>query len=114
MKRDVQATQARNFQDPNSFVFKDGREWLEGKDWAARKFELLKRCHGRCEHGTEHSGGFVRCINAAEHPHHKVKRSVAHDDRLANLIGLCWFHHYQAHPEKQLMNPRSNRDQLDR
>jgi hypothetical protein len=114
VKRDRELTEAAHFLDSDSFVFKDGREWLVGKDWEARKFELWKRCGGRCEwvmeiERTRLPNGptfrdTIRCSALAEHPHHILKKSVAHDDRLANLQGLCFLHHQAAHPEKQLMS----------
>lgn len=96
-KADRQLTKAKRFKDPRSFVFKDQREWLYGKDWTARKAELLDRCQGICEEVPDK----VRCGRDAAHPHHIVKKSVAHDDRLSNLMGICEEDHRRRHPEKQ-------------
>ena len=93
-KADLERTAARKFKDPDSFVFKDGREFLRGDDWEDRKFELLTRARGICEH---ESG----CRREGEHPHHRIKRSLAHDDRLTNLVLLCVKHHREEHPEKE-------------
>jgi hypothetical protein len=82
---DREATEARKFQDPHSFVFKDGREWLEGKDWDARRFELLVRCHGQCENII----GGHRCWRECADPHHVELRSIKRDDRIENLLALC-------------------------
>jgi hypothetical protein len=105
VKRDVQATEAALFFERGSYIAKDGREVLCGLDWRERKNQLQSRCNGWCE----------RCHKAdAVHPHHVVKRSVARDDRLGNLLAVCESCHRALHPEKQLMSARSNRDQLDR
>ena len=98
-KADRQATEAKRFKDSNSFVFKDGREWLEGADWDARRFELLQRCRGMCEYeweGASINGNGplkLRCRRDAEDPHHKILRSIARDDRLSNLMAVCRHHH---------------------
>ena len=99
MKKDVQATEAANFKDPDSFVFKDGREWLRGKDWEARKRELWARCGGRCEGIVPFSG--LRCWHEAQDPDHVIPRRTARDDRLSNLMALCRDCHDFKHQEKQ-------------
>jgi hypothetical protein len=89
LKRDVQATAARRFEDERSFVFKDGREKLVTLDWRYRVGELVRRCGGRCEMATilgkAHAAG---CSGLAEEPHHIVPRSKQRDDRMSNLAGL--------------------------
>jgi hypothetical protein len=89
MKRDVQATEARRFEDERSFVFKDGRERLVTLDWKYRLEELRVRSGGRCEMaswlGKRHVPG---CSGLAEEPHHIIPRSKQRDDRLKNLAGL--------------------------
>lgn len=97
-KRDVQATEARHFKDPGSFVFKDQREWLEGEDWDDRKRELEQRSRNRCENilGAGMEGGVIRlhpCGRDAVHPHHIVLRSIARDDRIENLLAVCFDCH---------------------
>lgn len=98
MKRDVELTAARHFLDPKSYVTPDKREICFGRDWLARKAELLARSGGRCEY-VEQVGGILagpmmqRCTAEAADPHHKIRRSVARDDRLANLLALCRMHH---------------------
>jgi hypothetical protein len=96
VKRDVQATEAKHFVDPRSYVSKDGREVLYKEDWLARVVELDKRCGGRCEDLNTFR---MRCPAKAAHPHHIIKRSKGRDDRLKNLLALCNFHHSQRHPE---------------
>lgn len=110
MKRDVPATEAAGFADKRSYICWDGREVLAGADWKARKRELWKRCQGECEkwtcqfvpilEGVEVPGA-RKCRKEAVHPHHKIKKSVKHDDRLENLMGICEEHHRMMHPEKQ-------------
>jgi hypothetical protein len=90
VKRDIEATTKRHFKNPNSFVFKDGREWLEGADWDDRRFELLQRCRGICEYLIQDDH---RCLREAADPHHKILRSIARDDRLSNLMAVCRHHH---------------------
>lgn len=97
MKRDIQATEAKNFQDPRSYVAKDGREILYGKDWAERKWQVWMRGNGKCERMVEPN---VRCRNEMAEPHHKVKRSKLRDDRMSNLEGLCHLHHDILDPRK--------------
>lgn len=94
MKRDVQATEAKHFLDPRSYVTPDGREILYGNDWKARKGELLKRSLGQCERftilGRPHDAW---CRSEGGEPHHKIKRSKLRDDRLENLANLShWCH----------------------
>lgn len=86
---DLAATRERCFLDKKSKVMRDGREWLMGKDWKARKMELHKRSNGRCERPSILGKACVHgCYGCAEEPHHIIKRSVARDDRLSNLAGL--------------------------
>jgi len=116
MKRDVQATEAKHFFSPKSYVAKDGREVLFGLDWKQRVGELHERSGGRCEGEIEvevwdshlqhaYSSGFaqVRCTREAAHPHHRIKRSKSRDDRMKNLIALCFECHLAEHPEKRQM-----------
>jgi hypothetical protein len=102
LKADLQATLDRHFLDPKSYVAKDGREILHGKDWKVRVAELLERCGGRCEQGkdSEGKGDLFRCASPAADPHHLVRRSVLRDDRLAGLQALCRFHHDLLDPRK--------------
>jgi len=97
VKRDVQATEAAHFQDPRSYVAKDGREVLYKEDWEARKDELRMRSGGKCEAMLL----FGRCMNWAAHPDHIIKRSKARDDRMSNLQALCIGCHRAKHPEKE-------------
>ena len=95
MKKDVQATTLKRFKDPGSFVFKDGREWLEGDDWDERRFELLQRSRGQCEYTVSSAmdGHVSRCRRDAEDPHHRILRSIRRDDRMSNLLAVCRHHH---------------------
>lgn len=102
MKRDVQATAAKRFKDPGSFVFKDGREWLEGKDWDERRFELLQRSRGQCEFWYDAGDEYAhRCTRDAQDPHHRILRSIRRDDRLSNLLAVCRMHHEQLDREQR-------------
>lgn len=47
-KRDPVATEAANFEDPESFIGEDGHEYLEGPDRKKRRFEVWKRDGARC------------------------------------------------------------------
>jgi hypothetical protein len=99
LKRDVQATEAARFEDPRSYIAKDGREVLYGLDWKERKHQLWVRCYGVCEYGrvrsVKNSAITLRvgCTREAQDPHHLIRRSESRDDRLANLQALCRFHH---------------------
>lgn len=94
MKADRAATEAAGFADARSYVCWDGRQVLFGKDWKARKDELLKRSQGRCERrtilGKPHSGF---CDGEGGEPHHIVPRRKRRDDRLENLANLNHFCH---------------------
>jgi hypothetical protein len=92
---DKQLKRVRNYLEPKSIVWSDGREKLTGFDWHRRKIQLWLRAKGKCEY-------FVRCTAAGEHPHHIQKRSQGRDDRLENLLLLCGYHHRMMHPEKEL------------
>jgi len=112
MKRDKQATVARHFKDPRSYVAPDSREVLYTKDWKARVAELKERSGGRCEQmvdgfdlhrtvgGWESRGTKDRCRSEAADPHHIIPRSKKRDDRLANLRALCRLHHNWLDPRK--------------
>lgn len=102
VKKDLQATAEKHFEDKRSYVAKDGREILYGKDWTARKLEVWERGKGRCERmvGTRLDKIYERCRNEMTEPHHIVKRSKQRDDRLANLEGLCHLHHDLLDPRK--------------
>lgn len=109
MKSDRQATEAAQFLDPRSYVTKDQREVLYGRDWKARKRELLERCKGRCEADCRWRDHNVqRCRSEAADPHHKIRRSVSRDDRLSNLLALCRFHHNLL-DERRIRSDRAER-----
>ena len=93
--KDTDAKVRLGYVEPKSVVWLDGREKLAGRDWEARKRELWERCGGKCEFIMPIFGGtaHVRCRQVANDPHHKIRRSVSRDDRLANLMALCRFHH---------------------
>ena len=97
--RDPDEKRRRGYSDPKSIVWADGREVLQGFDWAKRVRELYDRCGGRCEHEQPWKvwplGGpmMERCTNDAEDPHHRIPRSKGRDDRLENLQALCRYHH---------------------
>lgn len=94
MKADVQATAAKQFVDPKSYVTSDGREILHGKDWKARVDALLARSGGRCEYLAGIAGVWtMRCSVEAADPHHIELRSIKRDDRLEALLAVCRHHH---------------------
>jgi len=86
IKKDRQATIAKQYLDERSYVCLDGKEVLYGEDWKTRKFDLWQRCNGRCEY-------YIRCNAEAADPHHIIPRSKGRDDRLSNLQALCRYHH---------------------
>jgi hypothetical protein len=89
MKSDRQATEARNFKNPKSYVAPDGREVLRGEDWKDRKLELWERCSGRCEF---HYMDGNRCSQEGQIPAHVIPRHPKRDDRLSNLMCYCIPH----------------------
>ena len=94
MKADVQATAARKFGDPGSYVTPDGREILKGIDWTRRVKELSVRAQGRCEYVFKTAEGEeLRCARPAQDPHHIVLRSRKRCDKLESLLGVCRHHH---------------------
>lgn len=98
---DERATMERKFHDADSRVFLDGREWLVGKDWEARKNELAMRSQGFCEAKDHPLPEGKYCLGLGEHPHHVIPRREKHDDRLSNLLHVCAEHHRNFHPEKR-------------
>ena len=68
-------------------ILPDGREILRGDAYRARRQEALERDQHRC----------VRCGSCGLQVHHRVKRSVARDDRLQNLETLCERCHDNEH-----------------
>jgi hypothetical protein len=92
MKADRQATEARHFISPKSYVAKDGREILFREDWLARKLELWARCKGRCEYKYLAGNTWVRCNAEAVIPSHVEPRHPHRDDRLENLKAHCFVH----------------------
>jgi len=98
MKADRQRTEARKLVEKGSYVCKDGREVLKGLDWKRRVKELAMRSKGRCENilGAGMEDGVIRlypCGKEAVHPHHVVLRSIARDDRMENLLAVCFDCH---------------------
>lgn len=97
MKSDRQATEARHFKSPKSYVSRDGRDVLLGKeDWDDRKKELWDRAEGRCEY-TERlkfNGLKQRCSREGQIPAHIIPRKdiTQRDDRLTNLMLYCIEH----------------------
>ena len=105
MKSDRQATEARHFACPKSYVCKDGREILHREDWIRRKEELWARAGGRCEYVGEcgisiHLGHgawihrLERCWEDGTIPAHIIPRKdiTQRDDRLSNLKLYCPEH----------------------
>jgi hypothetical protein len=89
MKRDLQATAARQFGDPGSYVTPDNREILKGIDWTRRKQELWERCGGLCENILVAGELVIRCRQEANDAHHKVLRSRKRNDALDALLAVC-------------------------
>lgn len=94
LKRDVAATEARNFKNPESYVAKDGREVLLGKDdWRDRVIELRERAGDRCEYVQESKfAPRVRCSAYGRIPSHIKPRYPKRDDRMSNLLWQCFYH----------------------
>jgi hypothetical protein len=96
LKSDVQATKAAKFISAKSYIAKDGRHVLLGKeDWDIRKLELWRRANGRCEY----TWGDERCTAVGCIPAHVNPRYPLRDDRLENLKLYCMTH--DAKMEKQ-------------
>jgi len=98
MKADRQATEAMHFVNPKSYVAKDGRHVLLGKeDWDIRKLELWKRANGRCEHKYVANGTTIRCSAVGCIPAHIIPRKdiTQRDDRLSSLKLYCLTHDRQ-------------------
>jgi 5-methylcytosine-specific restriction endonuclease McrA len=79
-QRDIERTKLRHetgqYEEAESFVMRDDSEWLVGADKAARCTDC------------------ARLLTFMEaHPHHKIERSDGHDDRLENLVTLCYGCH---------------------
>jgi 5-methylcytosine-specific restriction endonuclease McrA len=72
-------------------VLPDGREILRGDAYRLRRLEVLERDHNRC----------TRCGSSGLQVHHRIKRSIARDDRHQNLLTLCALCHAKEHPEDQ-------------
>jgi hypothetical protein len=92
LKRDVAATEARHFTNKKSYVAKDGREVLLGRDWMWRKGELWERAGGRCEYATNFSLSHSRCPREGQIPAHIEPRHPKRDDRMSNLKLYCIEH----------------------
>lgn len=97
LKRDVQATEGRCFKNSKSYVAKDGREVLCGRDWQDRKAELLARSEGRCEYLIPYTNVLdgetsERCTQEGSIPAHIEPRYPLRDDRMSNIRHLCLFH----------------------
>jgi 5-methylcytosine-specific restriction endonuclease McrA len=72
-------------------VLPDGREILHGPAYRARRQEALERDGHKC----------TRCGSSGLQVHHRIKRSVARDDRLENLETLCERCHDNVHTAVQ-------------
>lgn len=98
MKADRAATEAMHFISKKSYVSKDGRHVLLGKeDWDIRKLELWKRAGGRCEHTYMAGRVKTRCSAVGCIPAHIIPRKdiTQRDDRLSNLKLYCLTHDAQ-------------------
>lgn len=109
VKRDVQATAAKQYLDPRSYTAKDGRELLLGignADWIKRKKELWERAGGTCEYWFAEAGVKTvsskpssrfkvrRCWKEGTIPAHIIPRKdiTQRDDRMSNLKLYCEEH----------------------
>ena len=100
LTKDIEATIAAQFEDPDSRITLDGREILKGRDWAARSYMVWCRGNGRCEHPG--------CRSMMMEPHHIIRRSKGRDDRMANLVGLCHHHHSLLDPRRPMWSKQSS------
>lgn len=85
MKADRQATEARHFKDPRSYVTPAGDDVLYDEDWNERRYELLQRSRGRCENVINGQ----RCARDCADPHHLKLRSRHRRDNLDGLLAVC-------------------------
>ena len=84
-KIDPLATSTRGFMNSESFVTRDGREFLYGADASLRRHEIFERCNGFCERT-----GCNRCITEATmRLHHKKSRVKGGAENMDNLLALC-------------------------
>jgi hypothetical protein len=115
MKADKEATAARRFKDPKSYVTPDGREILKGEDWRDRVFALTQRSRGQCEYQIDwyeaatNTVSKTRCLRDAVDPHHRTLRSVKRTDTLEGLLHVC-RHHHQVLDKQQRQAKRSTKN----
>jgi 5-methylcytosine-specific restriction endonuclease McrA len=84
-KIDPLATSRRAFIDPESFVTRDGREYLYRADLSNRRRDVFERSGGFCERI-----GCNRCITAQTMKlHHKKARVKGGAENMDNLLALC-------------------------
>lgn len=97
-KRDALATALRNFLDPDSFISRDGREFLAGEDVSVRRHEVWERCGGFCER----MGCNRNISEETMHTHHIRHRSKGGSESLNNLEALCGRCHKKSHANREL------------
>jgi 5-methylcytosine-specific restriction endonuclease McrA len=97
----AEAKKSKRFRCKYSYLDLNGGEHLAGVDWKNRVRECFERDRGRCQ---VVSGSFNSdfCDRPAVHPHHKTPKGKGGDDKLSNLMSICWDHHRMVHPEKQV------------
>jgi hypothetical protein len=100
----AEAKRTKRFRCKNSFISTDGREFLASGDWTRRVKEMYQRDDGVCQFRlpVTPKGEILICGLFAHHPHHIKHKGEGGDDSLGNLVSLCWKHHEQMHPEKQV------------
>lgn len=102
----------RGYVELKSKVYRDGREWLVGKDWDQRRWELLRRCGGRCENIIQQFPIIIPCFRDAEDPHHVVLRSELRDDRMSNLLAVCAGCHRKLDREQRAAKRQARRERM--
>lgn len=96
-KRDLQATAAAGFLDPESFVSLDGRLFLAGEDWKAQVQKVFVADKGICQLCYKPIDTDYQIWDAD----HVVRRSDGASDDLLNLRLVHRTCHIKRHAEKQ-------------
>lgn len=79
-------------------IVADGyQEYLQSRQWQAKRDAVMRRAHDRCEFMTT-TDGFERrrCCERAVDVHHLTYMRLF-DEKLTDLLAVCRYHHRLAH-----------------